>query len=221
MLAGYMFRSGFGRCIHAVALARPAEKDTPRIIHIRANFDLGDGVRLAQRFFQEHAVLRDCLRTLAPTRWEPMVKADRQVLRAARPAVLSPTENGTGVMLPVLGVNEEIGVIGFAGTGSAKPRAAIAGRKFTRLYQISSCYHAAAMRFIELPKDAHRHDLSRREIECLRWTALGKTSSEIAQIVGISERTVVFHLRNASAHLDAVNRTHAVARAIVTGVITI
>jgi len=221
MLAGYMFRSGFSRCMHAVALARSAEKDTPRIIHARANFDLGDGFRFAHRFFQDHADLRDCLQTLAPTRWEQMGKPQRQVPRAPRSAGLSSPEHGIGVMLPVLGLNNEIGIIGFAKAGTTKPQAAITRKKIARLYQISSCYHAATMRFIELPKDIDRRDLSRREVECLRWTALGKTSSEIAQILGISARTVVYHLRNAGGRLNAVNRTHAVARAIMTGMIAI
>jgi len=38
--------------------------------------------------------------------------------------------------------------------------------------------------------------LSNREIEVLRWTADGKTSSEISCILNIAERTVNFHINN-------------------------
>lgn len=57
--------------------------------------------------------------------------------------------------------------------------------------------------------------LSAREIECLNWASKGKTAHESSIIMGISESTVVFHLRNAGVKLNTVNRTHSVARAIL------
>ena len=58
-----------------------------------------------------------------------------------------------------------------------------------------------------------------REAEALLWTAEGKTSHDIALILGVSERTVVFHLQNVARKLNVSNRTHAVARAISLGLI--
>lgn len=55
--------------------------------------------------------------------------------------------------------------------------------------------------------------LSDREIECLRWAALGKTEREIGDIIARSESTARFHLKNAMRKLHANNRTHAVAKA--------
>jgi DNA-binding CsgD family transcriptional regulator len=55
--------------------------------------------------------------------------------------------------------------------------------------------------------------LTRREVECLRWAALGKTNEEIATILGLSRSTVRFHIRNASEKLDAVNRDQTVYNA--------
>ncbi len=63
--------------------------------------------------------------------------------------------------------------------------------------------------------------LTAREQECLRWCANGKTSWEIAQILGVSERTVVFHLTNATTKLNATNRRQAVARALSLRLITL
>lgn len=57
-------------------------------------------------------------------------------------------------------------------------------------------------------------ELSDREKECLLWAAEGKTSWETATIIGISERTVIFHLQNAVKKLKCANRTQAVARAL-------
>jgi DNA-binding NarL/FixJ family response regulator len=55
--------------------------------------------------------------------------------------------------------------------------------------------------------------LNEREIECLTWSARGKTSPEIAQIVNISARTVNFHIENACRKLNVSTRTEAVVKA--------
>lgn len=55
--------------------------------------------------------------------------------------------------------------------------------------------------------------LTLREIEVLRWTADGKTSSEVGQIMNISERTVNFHVSNSIEKLGTTNKTAAVIKA--------
>ena len=59
--------------------------------------------------------------------------------------------------------------------------------------------------------------LTPREREVLTWAGRGKTSAEIAIILGVRERTVNFHCDRAVRRLDVVNRTHAVAKAIAQG----
>lgn len=61
------------------------------------------------------------------------------------------------------------------------------------------------------PVSSPAHGLSQRELECLRWTALGKSSEEIGELIGRSTETVRFHLKNATKKLNANNRIHAVA----------
>ena len=57
--------------------------------------------------------------------------------------------------------------------------------------------------------------LSERELEALTWSARGKTSDEIAQILGLSKRTVDFHIDNARSKLGVATRTQAVVKAAV------
>ncbi len=59
--------------------------------------------------------------------------------------------------------------------------------------------------------------LSKREVECLRWAALGKTDVEIAMILGRSCATVRFHIHNAAIKLEAVNRSQTVFKATQLG----
>jgi len=55
--------------------------------------------------------------------------------------------------------------------------------------------------------------LNDREVEVLTWVARGKTSAEIAQILGLTKRTVDFHTDNARNKLGAATRTEAAIKA--------
>jgi len=61
--------------------------------------------------------------------------------------------------------------------------------------------------------------LSKREVECLRWAAVGKTDFEISLIMSRSRATVRFHIHNASTKLDAVNRSQTLFKAAQLGYI--
>jgi len=56
-------------------------------------------------------------------------------------------------------------------------------------------------------------DLSEREAEALTWSARGKTSAEIAQILDLTKRTVDFHIDNARVKLGAATRIQAAIKA--------
>ncbi len=61
--------------------------------------------------------------------------------------------------------------------------------------------------------------LSDRQAACLRWSAAGKTSWETARILGVSESTVNFHLRNACTRLGVRGRRAAVVAALRLGLL--
>jgi DNA-binding CsgD family transcriptional regulator len=63
--------------------------------------------------------------------------------------------------------------------------------------------------------------MSARELDCLKWTAAGKTAWEASVILGISERTVRFHLNAAREKLECATTTQAVAKAIVNQLIDV
>jgi LuxR family transcriptional regulator, quorum-sensing system regulator BjaR1 len=69
------------------------------------------------------------------------------------------------------------------------------------------------------PRGAAETALAQREIDCLQWSAAGKTSVETGTILGLSPHTVNQHLASAGAKLGAVNRTQAVAKAVRLGLI--
>jgi DNA-binding CsgD family transcriptional regulator len=63
-------------------------------------------------------------------------------------------------------------------------------------------------------------ELSAREREVLCWAQQGKTYWEIGCILGISQRTVKFHIARIKAKLDVVSTAHAIAKAMRAGVIS-
>jgi DNA-binding CsgD family transcriptional regulator len=62
-------------------------------------------------------------------------------------------------------------------------------------------------------------NLSSREQEIFRQVATGRTTKEIAQVLGIAESTVEWHISNVLVKLDAASRAEAVAICVRDGLI--
>lgn len=80
---------------------------------------------------------------------------------------------------------------------------------------MTTAAYAAHARFGEL-LDSKRPNspLTQRESQCLKLVAMGKTDSEIGQLLDISPRTVRFHIGNAKSKLGVATRIQAVTMRI-------
>ena len=72
----------------------------------------------------------------------------------------------------------------------------------------------AARRILGLPRRQVRPHLSRREIQCLRLLAAGKTDWEAARILGISVETARHYVKRARAAYDVATRTQLVVHGL-------
>lgn len=90
----------------------------------------------------------------------------------------------------------------------------------TNMRWLSHTAHACFSRLLrpQLEKQP-RVVLTDREIEVLRWTADGKTSADISDLLSISLNTVNFHIKNAISKLVVSNKTAAVVRAALMGLL--
>lgn len=85
--------------------------------------------------------------------------------------------------------------------------------------------HILALRFVATYEEAVGGSdqtparLTRREIQCLKWAASGKTDAEIGELVAISLPTVRFHVTNAARKLRVAGRSQAIQRAATLGYI--
>lgn len=89
----------------------------------------------------------------------------------------------------------------------------------------ASALHVLALKFVATYREATAGSscsparLTRREIQCLKWAAAGKTDAEIAGLVAISLPTVRFHITNAARKLSVPGRSQAIQRAATLGYI--
>lgn len=86
--------------------------------------------------------------------------------------------------------------------------------------------HMLALKFLSVYRDAAQSapapelvEFTRREIQCLKWAAAGKTDSEISTIMGVSAPTVRFHMTNASRKLCVSGRSQTIRLATTLGYI--
>ncbi len=81
---------------------------------------------------------------------------------------------------------------------------------------LAQAFHGEFER-LEADRAAVQLALSGRERDVLRWFALGKSAEDVADILGISSATVMFHYRNVANRLGTLNRTHTVVQAMRSG----
>ncbi|MCG9512535.1 LuxR family transcriptional regulator AbaR [Acinetobacter pittii] len=92
--------------------------------------------------------------------------------------------------------------------------------QYTNMYWLTQTVHSSIAKIVNDTEFAQFNlYLTHREKEVLRWTAEGKTSAEIAQIIGVTERTVNFHLCNAMQKLNVNNKISAAIRALMLGIL--
>ncbi|WP_068081450.1 response regulator transcription factor [Polycladidibacter stylochi] len=150
-------------------------------------------------------------------------------LSGRRPAIrnLSTIDTTNSELLACLGDGAKIMIIPVDALKPFQAMVVGAGRQINvEPYDLASVEIVAAAAFRRLydlgvVSDQRPGDLSARERHVLELTALGKTAHEIAELLDISQRTVHAHLQNASAKLNASNKTHTVVEALRYGQIDI
>lgn len=161
---------------------------------------------------------------------EKLIEVDpvaRQFTRSARPFAWSevrydPVENSRGheVMLRArdFRMHEGLcvplhGTMISAGVSMAGERIEMDPHGKAALQFLATYAHDRAFQLLH-PNRPQEPILSEREQEVLRWAAVGKSNHQIAEILGITERTVKFHVTSSIQKLGTANRTSAVIRAM-------
>ncbi len=155
----------------------------------------------------EHPVIRKCLE--APNTFLISEIRNAPAHRGARwiEFMANVVRYGEGLVVPVYRAGQPIAAVNF---GGEKPDVSPLTRA---LLQVVS--HAAVERALDLRggKRSTVNILSPREAQCLTQVAIGRPDAEIGQLLGISARTVRFHVDSAKAKMGVSTRVQAVAKA--------
>ena len=158
----------------------------------------------AEPFCYEAGVMR----TWRPARWlEGIDAADSARAHNIGAAIVAPAHLPGGIIGAVVWASpDETLAVGEVFAARAAELHALAHRLMGAYHEALGDYAIA---------DPVR--LTRREIQCLKWAAAGKTDGEISQIMDISAPTVRFHITNAARKLGVAGRSQAVRHAVALG----
>jgi DNA-binding CsgD family transcriptional regulator len=168
---------------------------------------------ISRGYFKIDPIVSHCERNAVPVLWDEHMLAERVAPEFWEEARSFGLRAGLSFT-----VREQPGVTGILSLSRDQPidldaheLAAVIGR--AQIF--ASVLHNAVVR-IDLPRliPEAKSPLTARERECIRWSVDGKTAWEIGKILGITERTAIFHINNVTHKLGAVNKTQAIVRAL-------
>lgn len=199
------------------ALARFFKADqTPDVAVLAGRFHPGWSQRyMGHRYVRHSQIARELFRTRDPYSWEDVMRrrkvdeAQKRIKDEAREAGL-----GDGLFTPVRGSDGSYAAVVLAG---ARPDF---DDGFVRTSAgVLSAYYAAEIRRLSASAPGAAGRLSARQRECLAWVRQGKSSSMIAEMLGLSVQTVDEHLAGACRKLGVRTRVQAAVEASLAGLI--
>lgn len=180
----------------------------------------------AAGYLDDDPIVGQALHRQLPFSWSEIAKpatlSERQqrILDEARAAGVA-----DGLTIPLTGHGVEAAYVSLVAPGKGKEAEAYLRRHRHLLHLMALYFHAKAgtmlLQASLTPKSSRRRSiLTPREREVLEWVARGKSAWEIASILEISQKSIEFHVDAAKRKLQVFNRTHAVVKAMVMGLIS-
>ena len=184
---------------------------------------------IERRYFEVDPTLERARRTLMPFAWSDM--KNRRSLSGLQRQLFDEADAfglRQGFTVPIHAPGGGDGLVALSTDLAPREFTSEVGHSRHVLHLLALHYHArvtaAWMRSgrgkAEAPaEEVAPSPITPREADCLLWTARGKSAWEAAVILGVSERTVNFHIENARRKLEAQSKTQAVVRAIMLNLI--
>ncbi|QFI56327.1 helix-turn-helix transcriptional regulator [Aeromonas simiae] len=173
------------------------------------------------KYLMEDPVINLAMRQTQPIFWNTQDLMQSDISEKGKNVMKLAADFGVqnGISIPLNSPTGEKGVLTFitkVGNNSELMYENVPKISFCSGYIFSSALEVIKRRPDIAPPSV---SLSGRERECLYWASEGKTSWEIATILGITERTVNFHLNQVTTKTDSRNRNQAIAKTISSGLI--
>jgi DNA-binding CsgD family transcriptional regulator len=171
---------------------------------------------IQEGYVNKDPVIRYGYDALVPFKWHDISRTSDHVMAAAQDY-----NCGYGLTVPIHGRYGELALLSTCGPKSTGEVDKLAQEYLPYIHFLAFYLHQQAKGLFDTPTtDIHIH-LSPRENDVLAWTAQGKSSWEIGQILGLAERTVNQYIHSCYRKLEVHNKHHCVAKALVMGLISL
>ncbi|RQM95344.1 LuxR family transcriptional regulator [Aeromonas dhakensis] len=169
-------------------------------------------------FFAIDPIVKCAMTRSTPILWADVVNDEERCDEQGREVMQLASEYGIrdGITLPWHGANGHVGLLSFI---TSTPRTSQQWLSAVPFISWLSMHIFEAVARVCLAGLSPHDALSLRELEVCRWAAEGKQVSDIAQILGITPRTVTFHLNNVVNKLGASSKSQAISWALKQGMV--
>jgi len=171
---------------------------------------------------KDDIVARHIGRTMRPFNWleicpwNDLTDAQRNIMNEAR--VFGITSGGT---VPIHGVGHTKALVSVTNNLPPEKFAPMFLHERHAIHLVATYFHERIVQmYPSSPRSSGFARLSSRELEMLTWTAAGKQPGEIADILNLSTHTVKEYIQNCCRKLNVVNKTQAIAVALIQGLIS-
>jgi LuxR family transcriptional regulator, quorum-sensing system regulator CinR len=162
-------------------------------------------------------VLREAFRRTIPFEWSEL-SLEREAEASFLADAASHGVGPHGFSIPILSKRGHRGHFGVSSSRSAQEWSTFLRTTRSTLIEIANRLHRRVITEV-FGEDGPR--LTARELECLWWVALGKSTGEIAAILKISPHTAREYLKSVHHKLDCVTSAQAVSKAIQLGLLAL
>jgi DNA-binding CsgD family transcriptional regulator len=169
-----------------------------------------------QKYVEVDPVLREPMKSILPTDWANLPRTTPKVRQLFADAEHFGVGHH-GLTIPIRGPRGELAFFSVTMDISDQDWRTFLSRQMATLQIVAHFYHDRVLEQHGIKTPNVR--LSPRELDVLRWAANGKSVHDAATILGLSSHTVQTYLEMARTKLQALNTSHAVARAIALALI--
>jgi LuxR family transcriptional activator of conjugal transfer of Ti plasmids len=210
--SGYEFYTYMaGRVVGGRRLANYGPRERP--LHMTNIPDDWKAEYFKKKYCDHDPIWLFALGNLMPERWSNVIR--RFDMTARQHKIIGEGKDAglnDGVIIPVHGPGGEFAVLSLShGESDTQARQNVELDE-TTLHMFALRFHSRIRALREPGAGEPPADLTSREIDVLFWTAEGKSTWDISQILAISESTVNFHINSAKRKLGVYSKPHAVAK---------
>lgn len=175
---------------------------------------------LEQEYLRVDPVVAGCYQRFHPVDWKQLDwtgKAARQFLKEA----IEYGVGNQGFSIPIRGPNGQFALFTVSTNADDDAWADFTETHRRDMILVAHVFNQKALEFEGAAERGSKRNLSPREIDAMTLLAVGYSRAQVAQSLEISEHTLRVYIESARFKLGAMNTTHAVARAMSTGVIVV